>query len=260
MSEVLLVEVEAGVARLTMNRPESKNALDRTLVQALGERLEAIAADAEVRVVVLGGAGGSFCSGADLKLGMADPTVLERIDATIDDYHRIVRAVAGMPKPVLAMVDGPAVGFGCDLALACDLRILSDRAYLQEKFVRIGLMPDGGGTLWLTRLVGVGRALEILFTGDAIAAPRALELGLANQVVPAAALAETTTALARRLAAGAPMALAAIKHAVRAALSDGLDAALARERAGQVRCIRSQDFLEGVTAWMQKRDPVFQGR
>jgi 2-(1,2-epoxy-1,2-dihydrophenyl)acetyl-CoA isomerase len=260
MSDVLLATVNDGIARLTMNRPETKNALDRALVLALGEQLEAVAADPAVRVVVLAGAGGAFCSGADLKAGMADPSAIQNIDRALGDYHRIIRTITAMPKPVIAMVDGPAVGFGCDLALACDLRILADRAYLQEKFVRIGLMPDGGGSLWLTRMVGVGRALEILFTGDSIAAARALELGLANQVVPPAELEPTTFALAARLAKGAPLALAAIKQAVRAALDGGLDEALAREREGQLRCIRSEDFMEGVMAWMQKREPSFKGR
>lgn len=260
MAEVLLVKREGGVATLTMNRPETKNALDPELVAALGKHSEALAEDPAVRVIVLTGAGGSFCSGADLKAAMSNPAALETVGDALHAYHRIVRALVAAPKPVIAQIDGPAVGFGCDLALACDLRVMSERAYLQEKFVRIGLMPDGGGTLWLTRMIGVGRALEVLLTGDSIDAARAEALGLANRVVPAAELEAHTAELASRLARGAPLAQAAIKRAVRGALAGGLDEALAAEREGQLRCLRSADFMEGVLAWMQKREPSFRGK
>jgi 2-(1,2-epoxy-1,2-dihydrophenyl)acetyl-CoA isomerase len=260
MADVLLVKRDGGVATLTMNRPESKNALDPELVAALGEKSAELAADDSVRVIVLTGAGGSFCSGADLKAAMSNPSALETVGDALHAYHRIIKVLVGAPKPVVAQIDGPAVGFGCDLALACDLRVMSDRAYLQEKFVRIGLMPDGGGTLWLTRMIGVGRALEVLLTGDSIDAARAEALGLANRVVPAAELEAKTAELAARLARGAPLAHAAIKRAVRGALSGGIDEALAAEREGQLVCLRSQDFMEGVMAWMQKREPDFKGR
>jgi len=259
MSESLLVRREKGVAWLTLNRPASKNALDAALVQALAERIESLAADAEVRAMVLSGAGGAFCSGADLKAVMADPSAMNRVGEALDQYHRIVRGLVGAPQPVIAMVDGPAVGFGCDLALACDLRVLSTRAYLQEKFVRIGLMPDGGGTLWLTRAVGLGRALELLMLGDRIDAAQALELGLANRVVAEEQLEETAQGLAARLAAGPPLALRHIKQNCRAALAGEIDAALTRERAGQLECLKSRDFTEGVAAWIQKREPQFRG-
>ena len=136
----LLFDVADGVVTLTLtlNRPRTKNALTRELVTDLGDRLEAVGTDPSVRVVVLTGAEGAFCSGADLKVAMADPDAARTAAPALEAYHRVIRAIASIPQPVIAAVDGPAVGFGCDLALACDMRWLSDRAYLQEKFVRIG--------------------------------------------------------------------------------------------------------------------------
>lgn len=261
MTEATLLEtIDGRVATLTLNRPKLKNALSRELVALLGESISRLSAADDVRCIVLTGAGGSFCSGADLKAAMSNPDALASVGDALTAYHAIVRAIVAAPKPVIAQVDGPAVGFGCDLALACDLRILSERAYLQEKFVRIGLMPDGGGTLWLTRMIGIGRALELLLTGDPVDAQRAYELGLANRVVPVDELAKTTHDLALRLADGPPLAQAAIKRAVRAALAATVEQTLAIEREGQLSCLHSQDFMEGVAAWMQKRDPSFTGR
>lgn len=261
MSEaILLREVNERIATLTLNRPESKNALSRELVTELGGALDALGRDDEVRCILLTGAGGSFCSGADLKAAMAQPTALESAGEALTAYHHIIRSIVTAPKPVIAVVDGPAVGFGCDLALACDIRILSTRAYLQEKFVRIGLMPDGGGTLWLSRMIGVGRALELLLTGDPIPAERAYELGLANHVVVVDELDARASRLAERLAKGPPLAQAAIKRAVRSALASTIEETLELEREGQLRCLQSQDFMEGVAAWMQRREPEFRGR
>lgn len=256
----LLFDADDGVATLTLNRPERKNALTRELVARLGDRLEALATDLSVRAIVLTGAGGAFCSGADLKDAMADPSAASTVDEALGDYHRVIRAIDAAPQPVVAAIDGPAVGFGCDLALACDMRWLSDRAYLQEKFVRIGLMPDGGGTLWLTRAVGLGRALEIMLTGRRVEAEEAFTLGLANRVVPVDELESAVHAFARELAKGPPMAMAAIKRAARAALGGSLEETLRAERDGQVKNLASADFTEGVQAWMQKREPRFSGR
>ena len=260
--EILLVERAAGgVGVLTLHRPASKNALDTALVEQLGKELEQVAVDPGVRVLVLTGAGGAFCSGADLKAAMANAEdMLAQVEQHLERYHRLIRAIVAMPQPVIAMVDGPAVGFGCDLALACDLRVLSTRAYLQEKFVRIGLIPDGGGTFWLARLIGLGRALEIVLTGDRVPAERAYELGLANRLVAVEQLREETMALARQLAAGPPRAMAEIKRAVRDSLSDGLEAALAREKRVQLERLHSADFSEGVAAWLQQRPPEFTGK
>jgi len=161
--------------------------------------------------------------------------------------------------PPIAAVDGAAVGFGCDLALACDLRIASRRAWFAELFVRRGLMPDGGGTFTLPRLIGLGRALELMFTGDRVDAERAVSIGLCNRLVEVSELVPSTRQLAESLAGGPPLVYAAIKRAVYGSLDGTLDSALDRELEAQVRLLQSKDFAEGIAAFMGKRHPIFQG-
>ena len=258
MSGALLTRVADSCAWLTLNRPKRRNALTVELVTELRVALADAAANDDVRAVVLGGSGGAFCAGADLKEIDDDERFLEQAEASLAQYHQLIVTLVNVPKPVIAMVDGGAVGFGCDLALACDFRVLSRAAYFQEKFVRIGLMPDGGGTLWLPRLIGVGPALAAMMLGDAIDSARALQLGLATAVVEGDVLMSTTQALVQRLADAPPLALANIKSAVRASIGD-VDAALSREREGQLKLLASADFREGVSAWMEKRKAVFRG-
>ncbi len=258
MESVLLVEREGPVATLIMNRPQTRNALDPELLAALGAGLADAAADPSVRAVVLAGAGDAFCSGADLKGTLGDVGAGADLGPRIEQFHALIRAIVDAPKPFIAAVRGPAVGFGADLALACDLRVLARDAYLQEKFVAIGLMPDGGGSFWLPRLVGVGRALEYLMLGTRLDAPLALELGLANRLADDEL--GTARALAAELAKGPPLALAAIKRAVRESAMGGIEAALAREKQGQTALLQSGDFREGVAAWSSKRAPSFSGR
>ncbi len=246
------------MATLIMNRPKTRNALDPELLQALAAGLQAAASDDSVRAVVLTGAGDAFCSGADLKGALGDLEAGAGLGPRIEQFHELIRAIVSAPKPFIAAVRGPAVGFGADLALACDLRVLAEDAYIQEKFVAIGLMPDGGGSFWLPRLVGLGRALEFLMLGTRIDAAQALSLGLANRVV-ADERAEAQ-AIAQTLAAGPPLALAAIKAAVRESAASSVDQALAREKQGQTALLHSQDFREGVAAWSTKRAPKFHGK
>jgi enoyl-CoA hydratase/carnithine racemase len=256
----LLEDQDDKVRILKLNRPQAMNALDTELVAALGAALARAHDDASVRAILVTGEGGSFCSGADLKEAMATLGQGKPLGERVIPFQAIVKSIAATPKPVVAAVDGAAVGFGADLALACDLRVLSDRAYLQEKFVGIGLMPDGGATFHLPRLVGIGRALELLLLGEKIEAARALELGLANRVVAPEACVPEALALAKRLSEGPPLALSKIKMATRAALSSTLDEALSREGAGQSELLSSADLVEGVSAWAAKRKPNFQGR
>lgn len=270
MSEPILVErqvldPEREVARLSLKRPEVRNALTRRTVQELRRAFDKAALDPKVRVIVLSGSGdgerASFCAGADLRSGFAeDPEMLENLEFYLDDFHGLIRSIWAVPKPVVARVDGAAVGFGSDLALACDLRVCSERAYFQESFSRIGLIPDGAGTMTLTRLVGLGVAKEMIFLASKIEARRALELGLATRVVPQQSLDEETDRVVMQLADGPPMALARAKRAMHASLGVGIDDVLARERAYQLECLRSQDAMEGVMAWTQKRPPKFQGK
>jgi 2-(1,2-epoxy-1,2-dihydrophenyl)acetyl-CoA isomerase len=257
---VLLEERLGAVALLRLNRPEALNALDSELVQALGDGLSRVTADPGVRAVVLTGDGGAFSSGADLKDALRDLDAGAALGERLESFQRSVRLIARAPQPVIAAVDGAAVGFGADLALACDLRLLSERAYFQEKFVGIGLMPDGGGTFHLPRLLGLGRALELLLLGEKVEAERAVELGLGMRVVPSARLVAEALALAQALAEGPPLALAAIKRATRASLEGSLDEALTREATGQAELLRSADLREGVLAWKERRKPHFSGQ
>jgi len=256
---VLSRERRGAVELLTLNRPASKNALNRELVQRLGDALGRVRSDSSVRAVVLTGAGESFCSGADLRAGMTELGEVS-MQERIDEFHALIRHIVAAPQPFVAAVDGPAVGFGADLALACDLRVLSSRAYLQEKFVKIGLMPDGGGSFWLPRLVGMGRAMELLLFGTKVEAARAAELGLANRVVDPSALLDTAIALADELAAGPPLALAEIRRAVRESAGGGILDALEREKEGQLRLLGTADVMEGILAWSQRRAPEFRGK
>jgi len=258
-SSDVLVRDEAAIRWITLNRPETKNALTVPVNQAVREAVEAAPA-ANARVVALSGAGGAFCSGLDLKWAAVeglDPSTVEERMRT--HFQGLIRALHDCPLPTVAVVDGAAAGFGCDLALACDLRLVSDRARFGEIFVKRGLMPDGGATWTLPRLVGLGRALELMLTGEMVDAAEAKAIGLANRVFPVAQLEAGAMDYLRSLAAGPPLVHRAVKQSVYAALEGTLDAALEAEVGGQLRLLASQDFTEGVTAFLEKRPPHFTG-
>jgi enoyl-CoA hydratase/carnithine racemase len=256
----VLVEQKSKTTIITLNRPETRNALTKAIMERITEAVTAAAEDDGVRCVVLTGAGGHFCSGADLRGTMAsDPNFLDNLEMYMDVFHAGIRAIVRCPKPTIAALDGCSVGFGADLALACDLRVATSRAYVQEKFVSIGLMPDGGGTFWLPRLVGTARALRAILLADKIEAKELDALGVLTACVAPDDLSATTMALAARLEKGPPLAFAAAKQAVYESLGD-IEAALRREREGQLRLLRSQDVIEGVMAWAQKREPEFKGQ
>ena len=256
----VIVERDGATVLVTLNRPEARNALLLPMIRTLAQTVEDAGHDASVRVVVITGAAGHFCAGADLRKTMAeDADLMDRLDVYMDAYHSVIRAVVRCPKPTVAMLDGCAVGFGADIALACDLRVASTAAYVQEKFVKIGLMPDGGGTFWLPRLVGTARALRALYLAEKLDAQKLDDLGLLVAKVDPSALRARTMDLARELERGAPLAFAELKQAVYASWGD-LEAALRREREGQLKLLRSQDMIEGVMAWSQKREPQFTGK
>ncbi len=258
MTEEVTIERVSKTQIVTLARPEARNALTVSAVRSLREAFLAAAKDEGVRCVVLTGAGGHFCAGADLRKNMEDPEMMARVDEYIDDFHGLVKAIVRCPKPTVAMVDGAAVGFGADMALACDLRVVSDRCYVQEKFVSIGLMPDGGGTFWLPRLLGTARAMQLCLLAEKLDGKKLHELGVAFDAVPAEKLRERTLELCARLEKGPPLAYASIKEALYANWGD-FEAALARERTGQLRLLKTADLMEGVLAFMQKREPEFQG-
>ena len=255
-----LVQLHHGaVCWLALSRPQSRNGLTVELNAALIDALTACARDAAVRAVVLTGEGGAFCSGLDLRAamerGMVDvPGDLERW------FHGLVRAIRALDKPVIALVDGPAAGFGCDLALACDIRLATPRARFGEIFIKRGLMPDGGGTFHLPRLVGLGRALDLLLTGDLIGADEALRIGLVSRLLPEATATEEALAFAQRIAGGPPRVHAWIKRAVYGSLDGTLEDALAIEKRGQVELLGTIDFQEGIASFLEKREPHFTGQ
>jgi len=260
MPKEVEVRDEDRIRWITLFRPESKNGLTIETNEAIIAGLRSAAEAPDVRVVALHGAGGAFSSGLDLKQAAGNVGDL----ATLEDRGRayfsgLIRAVVACPKPVVALVDGPAAGFGCDLALACDLRFCSARARFGEIFVRRGLMPDGGATYTLPRLIGLGRALELMYLGDVVDAEEALRLGIANRVVPTEGFEAAARDYLGRLAAGPPLVHQAVKRCVRAALGSSFDAALDAELKEQIRLLQSKDFFEGIAAFFQKRAPDFKG-
>lgn len=254
--EPVRVRDQDRVRWIVLDRPESKNGLTPEVNKLIKHAMLEAAERRDLRAVVLTGSGGNFCSGLDLKAAMQG--FGGNVEDNAKDYfHGLIRAIRGCPKPVVALVDGAAAGFGCDLALACDIRLGTERTRFGEVFVKRGLMPDGGGTWSLPRLVGVGKALELMFTGDMVDSDESLRLGLLNRRYPSADAERETHAFAKKLAAGAPLVFAKVKAAVYANCE--LDAALDREMTGQLELLRSKDFMEGVMAFMQKRDPDFKG-
>lgn len=260
MSNDILVEKIDRTAVVTINRPESRNSITKRVVDELAAALTATHDDTSIRCVVLTGAGGHFCAGADLRRTFAeDPNMMDHLESYLDSFHALVRSIVRCPKPTIASLDGAAVGFGADMALACDLRVASTRSYIQEKFVNIGLMPDGGGTFWLPRLLGTARAMRAILLSEKLEASDLASLDLlVGQPVAPDRLRDETMTLAKRIESGPPLAYAAAKAAVYASWGD-LEAALMREREGQIRLLKSNDCIEGIMAWAQKRDPDFKG-
>ena len=258
MDDGLRVEVDGAVAILTLDRPAALNALTVPLKVALLEALRQIASDRAVRAVILTGAGRAFCAGQDL-------AERERPDAAPLDvelrerYNPIVRALREMGQPVIAAVNGVAAGAGASLAFACDLRVAAADARFVLAFGRIGLVPDSGATWFLPRLVGAGRATELALVGDPVSAEDALRIGLVSRVVPGEALMTEARAMADRLAASAPAALAMTKAALERSWSMDLGSALDEEARLQGLAGSSADHSEGLAAFREKRPPRFTG-
>jgi enoyl-CoA hydratase len=258
MYESILLERDGHVATLTINRPDKRNALNAVVRREVVEALDELRDDPEVRVVVVTGAGDkAFVAGADIS-EFAERTPLEQRQAM--SGRRIFDEIAAFPLPVIAMINGYALGGGCELAMACDIRIAAEGARLGQPETNLAIIPGGGGTQRLPRLVGQGQAMRLILSGDLIDAAEAARIGLVDVVVPDAELRARTYELAGRIAAKSPVALRLAKEAVRAAAEAPLTAGLAQERELFVTAFASEDRKEGIAAFMEKRSPEFRGR
>jgi 2-(1,2-epoxy-1,2-dihydrophenyl)acetyl-CoA isomerase len=252
------VERDGSVAVVTLTRPEVLNAFDRALRCGLRDVLDTLGNDASVRAVVLTGAGRYFSSGADLKAGA--PSADETRAQLLDEYGPGLIAIARMPKPVIAALDGPAVGIGLAYALSCDLRVMAEDAFLQAPFNSIGLIPDGGLSWLLPQALGYARAFETVVDAEILGADECLRLGLVNRVVAAGTATAESRVWAARLARRPALAVAASKRALRAGCVGTYEEALRLEAALQAPLVESADCAEGIAAFREKRDPHFTGR
>jgi len=257
--ETILYTQDEGVVTIALNRPDVLNAFNSVMGHELLDALKKAERDPEVRCVVLTGAGRAFSSGEDLKARQAEG--ITKFGPTLRDrYNPIVLRIRNMDKPVLGSINGVAAGAGCSLALACDMRIASEKARFIEVFVRVGLVPDSGSSFFLPRLVGLGKALEMAFLGDEVGAEEALRLGLVNRVVPADELEAATRELALRLAKGPTKAIGLAKRAMNRALTMDLEELMEYEAYGQEIAGASADYQEGVAAFSEKRQANFSGK
>jgi enoyl-CoA hydratase/carnithine racemase len=266
VSSDLLYEKKDHIARLTLNRPKRMNAISIPMLRALGERLAEADGDPDVRVIVLTGAGRGFCSGLDLKdaaagRGIGGEGALSGGGGAAHFSTREIPTVTmqRVDKPVICAINGAAAGYGLDLALGCDIRLMSDSAKLLPGFAKRGVVPESGGTWFLPRLVGWAKACEIGFLADDLLPDRSLELGLVNKVVPHDQLEAETTAWAEKIAANAPLAVTAIKRLYRHGLSEDFESHSHHVLLQVAMLFRSKDFKEGMMSFLEKRDPSFTG-
>lgn len=255
----ILVHDTDGIGHITLNRPERLNSFADRMRQEIASAVETLADRQDVRVIVITGAGRGFCTGADVTflkeiVDRGDEAALRDL---VEAGRAVVTAIREAPKPVIASLNGPAAGGGANLALACDIRIASERASIGQTFNRIGLHPDWGGTYFLPRLVGPAIAAELIFTGAMIPAEEARRLGIFNRVVPHENLGEETAALARELARKPSLSLRLAKQAIHRSLDSTLEEMLDFELEAQLRCGGSADGREGISAFVEKREPRF---
>lgn len=258
----LLASLDAGVLTLTLNRPEKLNAFNPELHQALRQALERAAEEAEVRAVILTGAGRGFCAGQDLSERDVSAGAAP-IDLSVSlgsHYNPLVRRLRALPKPIVCAVNGVAAGAGANIALACDIVLAARSARFVQAFSRIGLVPDSGGTYFLPRLVGMARAMGLALLAESLSAEQAEQWGLIWKAVDDDRLAAEAGSLAARLARGPTKGYGLLKRALHASSSNSLDAQLDLERDLQREAGLSEDYREGVTAFKEKREPAFKGK
>ena len=261
--ETLKLETADQTCTITLNRPDTYNAINDALTKELAEALKQVAKDDDVRVVVITGEGKAFCSGqdlADLKEKYVPGYVPQLGDDLRKRYNPIIKRIRTMNKPVIASVNGVAAGAGCSLALACDMRIASQEASFIEVFINVGLIPDSGSTYFLPRLVGLGKAFELCCTGQKLAADEAKDIGLVERVVSAETLQEETQRLAQKLASMPARGVALTKHLLNQSFENDLEQQLEAEAFDQETAGRTEDHVEGVRAFIEKRKPEFKGK
>jgi len=261
--ETIRVAKAEGIATITLNRPESLNAFNMSMGEEFLDALLACGRDESIRVVVIGGEGRAFCAGGDVKAmaeALAEGEPVRFFQRLTLFLHPIVVEMTRMPKPVIGRVHGFASGYGMSLALACDLVVAAESARFNMAYALVGLSSDGGSTYFLPRLVGQKKALELLLTGEPIGAREAQRLGLVNQVAPDGEVEQATMDLARKLALGPPLAIARAKELACRSLAETLESQLENERQAIVRSAATEDFREGVAAFLEKRKASFQGR
>ena len=258
----IIYRKEDSVVTITMNMPNRRNALSIDMGKEIKSALERASQDNEVRAVVITGAGSAFCSGIDLPQGekIVDMTPVEIREEIYAVFQGVIRAIVELPKPVIASVNGPAMGAGFDLCLACDIRIAAEDAKFSEFFVRIGTLPGMGGMFFLPQLVGIGKANELAFTGDIIDGVEAERIGLVNKVVPSDQLEKATGEFANKLARGATKAIGMIKMGIRRSIGSNLSSELEFASFAQSVCIKTEDAREGFKAALEKRRPEFKGK
>jgi enoyl-CoA hydratase/carnithine racemase len=257
----VLYRIDGSIATLTLNRPEAKNAFSHEMITLWNQYLKEAREDPHVKVIIVTGNGDTFCSGGDIR-NMADGKLrswdMKRF--VWDGVHRIVLTLEDLDKPVIAAINGSALGAGLDMAIMCDLRVCSDRAKLSESYILMGLVPGDGGAYFLPRLIGIGKALELFLTGDIISPQKALEIGLVNQVVPHDQLMEETMVLAEKIASKPPLAVRMTKRAVYQSQTSTLRSHLDYISSQLALLTETQDHQEAARAFLERRKPFFTGK
>ncbi|OYT72631.1 MAG: 2-(1,2-epoxy-1,2-dihydrophenyl)acetyl-CoA isomerase [Chloracidobacterium sp. CP2_5A] len=260
--ETIIVEIREAIAQVTLNRPDTLNAINQTMVEELTAAFADLARQKEARAVVVTGAGRAFSSGGDIRgmLASAPEAAAEAVKTMIERVNRMVLALYELPQPVIAAVNGPAHGLGMSLALVADYRIAAMSASFSQAFIKIGLVPDGGGTFLLPRIVGWSCATDLMLTGRVVPSGEAKAVGLVHQTVADAEFASAVQFCAQQFAAAPTQAIAQTKALLRSSKTADFPAQLNLERDRQAVCAATADFREGVTAFLEKRPPVFVGR
>lgn len=260
--ETIILKKENGIATIILNRPEKRNALNLKIFQELTAVMGELATDTTARVIVITGMGKAFCAGGDLDLDenpVFSLKTAEKVRSRFRELHQLLLAMRRLEKPLIASINGPAMGAGMDLALACDIRIAAETAFFSEAYAKIGALPDTGGTYFLPRVVGVAKACELIFTGDTIDGKEAERIGLVSKVVPLDKLEETTMELATKLAKGPTAAIGLAKSLIYNGLNSDLSTALDEMASSITICFQTKDLQEGLAAFQEKRSPVFTG-